>query len=379
MIDYKSILPPKIAQELEEKLNSLDVSDEIKAEIVKAVVDKYLQAQVDVGEPVGLVAAQSITEPATQMILRSFHFVGISELQISLGLPRLVEIMDGRKKIKEKYMVIHLKEEYSRSKEAAIEVANKIREVKLADIVSEIETDILNKKLVLHLNTDRMKTFGIDIKKVVDTIKKKLKKMSIEDYNDSEIVLEFRSKNSSLKEFYMYRDNVKNVQISGIKGIKDVITMKEGDEWVIYTYGSNLKDIMKVPEVDYRRVFSNDISEVEKVLGIEAAREVIVRQILDILKEQGLDVDTRYILLLADTLTWYGTYKGVTRYGLHAEKSSALARAAFETPMKHFVKASVLAEDDAIRTAIENVMMNQPIPYGTGLFKVIYTGKPKTK
>jgi len=362
-------LPKKIKEELEEKTK--DLSEHVKEEIYKKVFEKYEKSVADIGEPVGLVAAQSISEPATQMILRSFHYIGMAEFQISLGLPRLIEIADARKKIKEKYMVIYLKDEFKKDPEKAYEIAKKLREVNLFGIAKEFQVDIFNKVIRINFDLDAVERFGLNIEKVKGIIKKKTKKLDIVEEGNDYIVLKGKE-NMSVKEFYQYKERIKNIQISGIKGIKDVLVKKEGEEFVIYTYGSNLKEVIKIPEIDYRRVYTNDIYEVQEVLGIEAAREVIVREISKILESQGLDIDIRHILLLADVLTWYGEYLGVTRYGLQAEKSSALARAAFETPIVHFVRAALLGEEDELKSAIEHVMTNQPIPFGTGMFKVYY-------
>jgi len=365
----KMDLPKKIKDEVEEKTK--DLPNDIKEEIYKRVLEKYRKSLVDVGEPVGLVSAQSISEPATQMILRSFHYVGMAELQLSLGLPRFIEIADARKKIKEKYMKIYLKDEFKKDSEKAYEIARKLKEVVLFDVVKELQVDIFNKIIKIYLDQDAIKNLGLSVEKVKGIIKKKIKRLEVLEEGEDYLVIKGKE-NISVREFYQYKERIKNIQLSGIKGIKDVLVTKENDEFVIYTYGSNLKEVLKIPEVDYKRVYTNDIYEVQEILGIEAAREVIVREILQILEKQGLDLDIRHILLLADILTWYGEYLGITRYGLQAEKSSALARAAFETPIAHFVKAALLGEDDELKSAIENIMTNQPIPFGTGLFKVYY-------
>ena len=365
----KMDLPKKIKDEVEEKTK--DLPNDIKEEIYKRVLEKYRKSLVDVGEPVGLVSAQSISEPATQMILRSFHYVGMAELQLSLGLPRFIEIADARKKIKEKYMKIYLKDEFKKDSEKAYEIARKLKEVVLFDVVKELQVDIFNKIIKIYLDQDAIKNLGLSVEKVKGIIKKKIKRLEVLEEGEDYLVIKGKG-NISVMEFYQYKERIKNIQLSGIKGIKDVLVTKENDEFVIYTYGSNLKEVLKIPEVDYKRVYTNDIYEVQEILGIEAAREVIVREILQILEKQGLDLDIRHILLLADILTWYGEYLGITRYGLQAEKSSALARAAFETPIAHFVKAALLGEDDELKSAIENIMTNQPIPFGTGLFKVYY-------
>jgi len=66
-------------------------------------------------------------------------------------------------------------------------------------------------------------------------------------------------------------------------------------------------------------------------------------------------------------MTNTGVVKGVTRIGIIAQKSSILARATFETPVKQFVNASIKGNQDILSSVIENVILNQPVPIGTGL------------
>jgi DNA-directed RNA polymerase subunit A" len=107
------------------------------------------------------------------------------------------------------------------------------------------------------------------------------------------------------------------------------------------------------------------------VLGVEAARQSILAEVFKVIEAQGLNVDVRHIMLVADTMTITGTVKGITRYGVVSEKSSVLARASFETPLKHVVNASVSGERDFLNSVVENVMLNQVIPIGSGLPKLV--------
>jgi DNA-directed RNA polymerase subunit A" len=131
--------------------------------------------------------------------------------------------------------------------------------------------------------------------------------------------------------------------------------------------GSNLKEVLKMKEVDAKLTVSNNIFEVASVLGIEAARQAIINECVDVLENQGLDVDIRHVMFLADLMTHTGGIRGITRGGISGEKESILARASFETPTKHIVNASLTGGVDKIRSVIENVMINQPVPIGTGL------------
>jgi DNA-directed RNA polymerase subunit A" len=171
----------------------------------------------------------------------------------------------------------------------------------------------------------------------------------------------------NFKEIYKLKEKLKKTIISGVKGIKQILIVKKDKDYIIMTLGTNVKKIIGFKEVNKDRVFSNDLHEVAGVFGIEAARQLIINEILEVLKTQGLSIDIRHLKLVADAMTNMGEIKGVTRMGIIAQKSSILARATFETPGKQFVNATLKGGEDKLSSVIENIMLNQPVPIGTGL------------
>lgn len=365
-------LPKKILDDIEQIAKKYNMDEETKKIFIEKVKEVYSRSLVDIGEPVGIVSAQSLSEPTTQMILKSFHFVGMAEAQVSLGFPRIEEIFNAKKKIKEKVMRIPLLDEYKNDEKKAYEVAKKIVEKKIGDVAS-LGIDLDRNAIIVILDKQKLEFYDLDKKKIYDLLKKKFKKYKVYEEEEDTFVIEM--KNKKPKELYKIRNMIRNLYIDGIKGIVDVIVKKEDEGYVIYTYGSNLLEVMKIPEVDYTRVYTNDINEIEEVLGIEAAREAIVREISKIYEQQGLNVDIRHILLIADNLTWYGSYLGVTRYGLLNEKASVLSKAAFELPIQQFIKSASYSIEDKIISGIDNLMLNQVIPFGSALFEVYYQPK----
>ena len=169
------------------------------------------------------------------------------------------------------------------------------------------------------------------------------------------------------KAIYKFKEKLKDTIISGVKDISQVVVSNRGKDYVILTLGSNLKDILEVKGVDKSRTRSNDIHDVSNVLGIEAARQTIIDEIRAVLESQGLDINERHSKLVADAMTSSGVVKGVTRMGIISEKASILARATFETPDKQFVNATIQGGRDELCSVIENILLNQPVPVGTGL------------
>ena len=167
--------------------------------------------------------------------------------------------------------------------------------------------------------------------------------------------------------FGKLKEKLKNTIISGIKGISQVVVAKVERDFVVRTAGSNLNDIREVKGVDRDKVTSNDIHDVANVLGIEAARQTIINEINQVIETQGLDINERHLKLVADAMTSNGAVKGVTRMGIISDKASILARATFETPDKQFINATIQGGKDELNSVIENILLNQAIPVGTGL------------
>ena len=321
----------------------------------------HLDGKIEPGEAIGIITAQSFGQQSTQMALNVFHFAGVQEMQITSGLPRIIEIFDARKKPSSPKMEIYLKKEYNNEKDAKI-IAEKIREVSLAEIASEISLDFNNKQIEIKMDKKGLKHAHISTKKVVENLNDM--GFSTKEKIDSAIinVPEF-----NFKEIYQLKEKLKKTVISGIKGIKQIIIVKREKDFVIITLGTNLKKVIKLKEIDDEKTISNDLYEVAETFGIEAARQLIINEVQEVIHTQGLDVNIRHLKLIADAMTSIGEVKGVTRMGIIAQKSSILARATFETPVKQFVNASIKGSKDKLISVIENIILNQPIPVGTGL------------
>ncbi|MDO8509115.1 MAG: hypothetical protein Q7S27_05530 [Nanoarchaeota archaeon] len=313
------------------------------------------------GEAVGVVTAQSFGEASTQMVLNVFHHAGVAQMQVTQGLPRLIEIIDARKQPSTPLMEVYLKKEYNNEKDAKT-VAEKIKEVKLQEILSEIKIDFANKKIEILLDSRALKSVHAGAQTILDRLKDKGFKVK---GNDLKISLD--AADMDFKAIYKLKEKLKKTIISGLKGIAQVLVAQVGKEFIIRTAGSNLKDLMTIKEIDGEKVTSNDIHDVKNVLGIEAARQTIINEIKKVIETQGLDINERHIKLIADAMTSAGTVKGVTRMGIISDKASILARATFETPDKQFIGATLKGSKEELNSVIENILLNQPIPVGTGL------------
>ncbi len=374
--EIREEFPPAIVDELEQKLKEReeDLSESQLEKVIQRVKDSYEDSLVQPGEAVGTVAAQSIGEPGTQMTLRTFHHAGVAELDVTLGLPRLIEIVDARRTPDNLLMEIHLKEEYAKDREKARKFAEKIEMLTLEDAVTRTETDLINMEFVMNLDRDQLQSKDLkpsDVKEI------------LQDELGTEVIaqgfkLRVKPENPSPPDLRRVVAKAKEIHLGGIEGIERVVVKAEEEGYVVYTEGTNLAEILPLPEVDDSRTITNHIREIEDVLGIEAARNSIINEAVDTLEEQGLDVDMRHIMLVADAMTNTGEIRQIGRHGISGEKASVLARAAFEVTVKHLQQASKKGEVDKLDGVVENVIAGQPIPLGTGSVELEMSGGEKS-
>ena len=362
--------PKKYIEDLASAYIRRDLSDDELNELVLKVQEAYEREHIEAGEAVGTVAAQSVGEPGTQMTMRTFHYAGVAELNVTLGLPRLIEIVDARQKISTPTMDIYFEPEYKENEEFVRTLANRIGKSTLNDILSYFKLDYAGMAVNAVIDEKKIEDRKLEYDSIIETIQKHFKDAVIED-NNLTIGIKTDKVKHPIRELRLLGDKVRDLQISGKKDIGKVIIRKaeigpNETEFVIHTEGSNLKEILSLDGIDPKRTTTNSIREIEDVLGIEAARQSIINEANNTLSEQGLTVDVRHIMLVADIMTSEGEVKSIGRHGISGEKSSVLARAAFEETGKHLLNASIRGEVDDLTGIIENIIIGQPIPLGTG-------------
>lgn len=365
-------LPASVKEELYQKLVKYNEKYKLKKSEVEAIIEEtvkeYQKALVEPGEAVGTVAAQSIGEPSTQMTLNTFHYAGVAEINVTLGLPRIIEIVDARKNPSTPIMTVYLDENHRYDREKALEVARRIEGTTLENLAREETIDILNFEYVVEIDPERLEKAGLDMEKVKRKLESSFKSAEFEAEGYTLIVRP--KKVTKLSDLRKLAEKVKKHRLKGLSGVGKTIIRKEGDEYVIYTEGSNFKQVLKVPGVDPTRTRTNNIHEIAAVLGIEAARNAIIEEIVSTMQEQGLEVDVRHIMLVADMMTLDGVILPIGRHGIVGEKASVLARAAFEITTQHLFEAAERGEEDPLNGVVENVLIGQPVPVGTGIVKL---------
>ena len=366
-------LPPSLVDELRRNLQGAKLTRKSVDQAISLTIDSYVRALIEPGEAAGIVSAQSIGEPGTQMTLRTFHFAGVKEQNVTLGLPRLIEIVDARKIPSTPTMTIYLEKKY-RNREKAEQVANAVTHTILEDIADSIVSDIAKMKVMVKLNPNTMKDRGITLQEVREALQPPNSKVNIDRYD-----IEVTPKEMEIPQFKRFTARLRVFKLKGAPSVRKALVLEDQGEWIIRTEGSGLDVALNQPGVDKTRTISNNVHEVAEVLGIEAARNVLIKEAMAVLDEQGLDVDIRHVMLVADMMTNSGVVLQVGRHGISGEKSSTLAKAAFEITIPTIVDAAVKGTKDMLRGVAENVIVGRQVPMGTGLIDVYMSMPEKEK
>ncbi len=337
---------------------------------INLTVEHYKRALVEPGEAIGIVAAQSIGEPGTQMTLRTFHYAGVREQNVTLGLPRLIEIVDARREPSTPIMTIHLEKRYRRNLEKAREVAQSILSTSVRDVAESVYMDP-EKGIVVKIDLKKMKERGITMEYLSGTLSISNCALTFE----GNTVFAEPKKQMDTKKLL---ERISSHHVKGAQGVRRVLVTEEEGEWVIRTDGSNLPKVLEIEGIDPTRTTTNNVHEISKTLGIEAAGNALIKEASSVLEEQGLDVDLRHIMLVASIMTATGDVRQIGRHGVSGGKTSVLARAAFEITVPNIVDAAVKGETEPLKGVTENVIVGQSIPIGTGLVE-IYMSAPQVE
>ncbi len=384
-------LPPQLADELATKLAGIKVTPAEFTKVVREVTRRFQRAEVDAHESVGILAAQSIGEPGTQMTLRTFHYAGVAEMNVTLGLPRLIELVDARRVPSTPMMTVFVEKKSRADRDAVEKIALQIEVTTVPDVAS-IGTVVEDLKVVVSPQGALMQARGVKRADLERTLTENLdeRQFTLSAGSGSGETRSFevhlkegappspRAKKDEVVEEMPFKkllqasEEAKGIRIKGVTGIKRALIKKEKDEYVIYTEGSNLEGVVDIPGVDAMRTTTNSVFEIYKVFGVEAARAALIMEASRTLSEQGLGVDIRHLMLVSDVMTNEGDIRAIGRHGISGKKTSVLARAAFEITAAHLLRAAITGEVDELKGVAENIIVGQPITLGTGAVNLIY-------
>ncbi|XP_048242877.1 DNA-directed RNA polymerase III subunit RPC1-like [Haliotis rufescens] len=354
--------------------------------MLETCLDKYMRALIEPGTAVGAVCAQSIGEPGTQMTLKTFHFAGVASMNITLGVPRIKEIINASKTISTPIISAML--EVSDNAEFARVVKGRIEKTVLGEVSEYIEEVFLPDDcfILIKLDMDRIKLLKLEV--TADSIRDSLTKSKlgikfpdVHIYNSD--LLSVSAHETSKSSMYYVLQNLKKhlprVMIKGIPTVtRAVIHIDEkSDALTLLVEGDNLLEVIATQGVKGTDTTSNNTFEVMKTLGVEAARTTIMNEIVYTMVNHGMSIDIRHVMLLADLMTFKGEVLGITRFGLAKMKDSVLMLASFEKTADHLFDAAYYGQTDSINGVSECIIMGIPMTIGTGLFKLLYRAERK--
>lgn len=396
--------------------------------VIGEIESRFLQSLVAPGEMIGCVAAQSIGEPATQMTLNTFHYAGVSAKNVTLGVPRLREIINVAKRIKTPSLSVYLKPEANKTKERAKTVQCALEYTTLRSVTqaTEVWYDPDPMSTIIEEDIDFVKSYyempdeeiapekispwllRIELNREM-MVDKKLsmaniaEKINLEfdddltcifnDDNAEKLILRIRIMNdeapkgeltdeSAEDDVFLKKIESNMLTEMALRGIPDInkVFIKCGKvnkfdenegfkpemEWMLDTEGVNLLAVMCHEDVDARRTTSNHLIEVIEVLGIEAVRRSLLDELRVVISFDGSYVNYRHLAILCDTMTYRGHLMAITRHGINRNDTGPMMRCSFEETVDILLDAAVYAETDHLRGVTENIMLGQLAPIGTG-------------
>ena len=360
----------------------------------------FKKSHVQPGEAVGAMGAQSISEPGTQMTLKTFHFAGVSSMNVTLGVPRLKEIINASKLISTPIITARLQQDDN--KVGARIVKAGIEKTTLGEISSQIK-EVYSKgqcyvSVRLDLETIDQLKLNINALTVRTSILKgargqtrpavlrilKDEHVKVKHGSNSKLRVyipshtDSRSTTTPPTTFFIMqalKATLPQVIVQGIATVNRAVINEEDKggrtSYHLLIEGCGLAEVMGSPGVDGCHTTTNHIIEVEQTLGVEAARTQISSEISYIMNAYGIGIDSRHLLLLSDVMTFKGEVLGITRFGVSKMRESVLMLASFEKTTDHLFDAAVHGRTDAIVGVSECIIMGIPIPLGTGLFKLL--------
>ncbi|KAH9118936.1 hypothetical protein AeMF1_008136, partial [Aphanomyces euteiches] len=399
------------------------------------IKSKFLASLVSAGEMAGVVAAQSIGEPATQMTLNTFHYAGVSAKNVTLGVPRLKEIINIAKDVKTPSIQIYLTPDCAHDAERAKNIQSMLEYTTLMDVTANtaiyydpdptstvVEEDVdfvasyydvidedtplarspwllrieLNRKMMADKNLEMKEIalqieheYGQDLSCIYTDDNADKLVLRIRIMSDEEEKLQRSGDASVGQEDDTFLKRVEHnmltqMRLRGVPNVKKVF-MRENPqnqwdeekgfvmvkEWVLDTDGTNLLDVICFDSVDATRTISNDIVEIIEVLGIEAVRRALLNEIRSVISFDGAYVNYRHLACLADVMTFRGHLMAVTRHGINRVDSGPLVRCSFEETVEILMDAAMFSQGDDLAGVTENIMLGQLAQLGTGVMDLI--------
>jgi DNA-directed RNA polymerase beta' subunit len=378
-------------------------------EIKDEIRSHYFNSLINPGECVGIIAAQSIGEKNTQIALNTFHKAGQSEKTMTEGVPRLEELLNATKKLKQTNHKIYMKNSFDKISDIRNIVSHTLCGLQLKDFILSSYISSINiqekswfepykklynidfepndKFLCLKLNKQKLYNYKIMLVDIIDKIKEEFIDICcISVPNEENKLFIYLNDNEIIKVLDDYdihcidKDNstyicieeclkpvIYNIYICGIPGITEQFFVKDRDDWIIETNADfnegTFKNVMKLQYVDTKRTITNNIWEILTTLGIEATRNFLIDELGSIMG----DINSCHIMLLADRMTYTGTICSISRYTLKNDQGGPIGKASFEESLENFLNAGAFGEEEPTNGISASIVCGKRSNTGTGM------------
>ncbi|CCF58150.1 hypothetical protein KAFR_0D05030 [Kazachstania africana CBS 2517] len=370
------------------------ITEKAVLKFLEIALSKYRKARVEPGTAVGAIGAQSIGEPGTQMTLKTFHFAGVASMNVTLGVPRIKEIINASKTISTP--IINAVLVNNNDERAARVVKGRVEKTMLSDVayyIQDVYKDNLSfLQIRIDLNTIEKLQLELTIEDIAVALTKapklKIQASDVSIAGDDKVIVNVfpegsksKSISTSAKDpsendvFYrmqQLRRALPHIVVKGLPEIaRAVINIRDDGKRELLVEGYGLREVMCTDGVIGSKTVTNHVLEVSSVLGIEAARSSIIGEIDYTMSNHGMSVDPRHIQLLGDVMTYKGEVLGITRFGLSKMRDSVLQLASFEKTTDHLFDAAFYMKKDNVEGVSECIILGQTMSIGTGSFKVV--------
>ena len=364
----------------------------------------YIRTMIEPAESVGVLAAQSIGEKNTQSTLNSFHHAGITEKTVVTGVPRFEELINATKSPKGVSCSIYFKYGNSSIQELRKTIGYSLVELRLGKICSDI-TVHKNKEeepwyrafemlyssrfkdyedcVRVHMNMKTLYEYSLGLKTVAEKIEDEYSDLVcvwspnhygyIDVFVDTSMItlpekIAFIT-NENKDVIYIEEvviPNLEKLVICGIPGVLNAFYVKKDSEWIIETEGSNYPRILSHPAVDIARTRTNDIWEIYHTLGIQAAKQALYDEFMEIMS----GINACHAKILVDWMTHNGTISSISRCTVKKAECGALSKCSFEETLTNLVSAGFYAETEITKGISASIICGKRSKIGTGKFDV---------
>lgn len=405
-------IPPETARsivninktKLINQLRRIEIYPELIPELKKEIMKYYFDSLISPGESVGITVAHSIGEMNTQLTLNTFHKCGQSEKSVVKGVPRSQELLNVTKHPKTVSSTIYLKKRCMTLQETRQIVGHNLVCLTLKDLSESIEI-ILDKEydewynifrivynnnsfeeykhcLKIKLRKNVLFKYRIDIKEIADKIESSYDDLhcvfSTDDICEIDIFVDVSNIKftetqvlfvtpENKEEIYLdevVQPTLEKMVIFGIPGIENIYYIKDDktDEWMIEADGCDFRKLLGHPIVDMSRLYSNNVWDVYENLGIEAARELLISENMQIME----GINLCHIKLLIDKMTFNGIPNSISRYTLRKDESGPLSKSSFEESTDILIKAGFAGDTEKVKGISASIICGKKGKIGSG-------------